>query len=354
MRSKPTAGSRLSCLVLSLLYISSMLSACDEQDTTPDQPVPTVSPERSIQIYFTTPGSDNGLSAILVDAIDAAQSSIDIAIYNFSMEDVGDALIRANHRGVQVRVVMESENMDGVIPQGLLASQIPLVGDGQESLMHNKFMIIDRQTVWTGSLNYSTEGSISDSNNLIEIRDAMLAADYSTEFDEMFTQYLFSSASPADTPYPQVSVDDVQVEVYFSPEDNPQAHLEDLIASAGQSIVILAYVWTDNGLTDAVMERASAGVDVSGVFDQNLALEATGSDYPVFQQNGLDVRLDGYAGLLHQKVIIIDGSIVALGSYNFTASAADRNDENLVIIHDPYLASIFLVNYEQVYSAAQP
>jgi phosphatidylserine/phosphatidylglycerophosphate/cardiolipin synthase-like enzyme len=341
-------------LLLFGLVLSCLISACDSQESPPNQTVPTLSPDRSIQVYFTTPGSDNGLSTLLVQAINAAQSSIDIAMYNFSMDDVGEALIQANQRGVQVRIVMESENMDGIIPQGLIASQIPVVGDSQDSLMHDKFMIIDRQTVWTGSLNYSTTGSISDSNNLIEIRDPMVAADYSAEFEEMFTQRLFGSSSPSDTPYPQVNVDGNLVEVYFSPEDNPQGRLYDLISQAGQSIDIVAYVWTDNGLTDAVLERASAGVNVSGVFDQDQALEATGSDFLVFQQNGLDVHLDGYSGLLHQKVIIIDSSIVVVGSYNFTSSAADRNDENLIIIHDPALASIFIANYEQVYSAAQP
>ncbi len=346
--------STLSGLILFGLVLSCLVSACDTQESPPGQAVPTLSSDRSIQVYFTTPGADNGLSSLLVQAINAAQSSIDIAMYNFSMDDVGEALIQASQRGVQVRVVMESENMDGIIPQGLIASQIPVVGDNQDSLMHDKFMIIDRLTVWTGSLNYSTIGSISDSNNLIVIHDAMVAADYSAEFEEMFTQRLFSASSPSDTPYPQVSVDGNLVEVFFSPEDDPQGRLEELISQAGQSIVILAYVWTDNSLTDAVLERASVGVDVSGVFDQALALEATGSDYLVFQQNDLDVRLDGYSGLLHQKVIIIDNSIVVVGSYNFTSSAADRNDENLLIIHDPSLASIFLSNYEQVYSAAQP
>ncbi|HWQ45943.1 MAG TPA: phospholipase D-like domain-containing protein, partial [Longilinea sp.] len=299
-------------------------------------------------------GSEQGLSTLLVEAIDDAQYSIDVAMYNFSMDDVGDALIRAYRRGVQVRVVMESENSDGVIPQGLIAAGIPFIGDGQESLMHNKFMVIDQQTVWSGSLNYSTEASISDSNNLISIQDAMLAADYTVEFEEMFTQGLFSAYSPADTPYPQVNIGGALVEVYFSPEDNPQVRLEDLISEAGQSIVIMAYVWTDNGLTDAVLERASAGVRVSGVFDSELAFDATGSDFPTFQENGLDVRLDGYSGLLHQKVIIIDGSIVVVGSYNFTASAADRNDENLVIIHDPRLAAFFLNNFAEVFADAQP
>jgi phosphatidylserine/phosphatidylglycerophosphate/cardiolipin synthase-like enzyme len=65
------------------------------------------------------------------------------------------------------------------------------------------------------------------------------------------------------------------------------------------------------------------------------------------------VRRDGISGLMHHKVIIIDREIVITGSYNFTASAEDRNDENLVIIYNPFIAEWFLAEFERVFSAAE-
>jgi phosphatidylserine/phosphatidylglycerophosphate/cardiolipin synthase-like enzyme len=79
-----------------------------------------------------------------------------------------------------------------------------------------------------------------------------------------------------------------------------------------------------------------------------------GTEYDVFQQYGLDVRLDGNGGQMHHKVIIIDRSIVITGSYNFSASAETRNDENLVIIHSPVIAGYYLDEFQRVYDQAQP
>ena len=56
------------------------------------------------------------------------------------------------------------------------------------------------------------------------------------------------------------------------------------------------------------------------------------------REAGLDVRLDGNPANMHHKVFIIDGHIVITGSYNFSRSAEERNDENTLIIHDPAIA----------------
>ena len=57
---------------------------------------------------------------------------------------------------------------------------------------------------------------------------------------------------------------------------------------------------------------------------------------------------------MHHKVIIIDSKIVILGSYNFTRSAEDKNDENTIIVHDPTFAGQFLIEFERLYEQAQP
>ena len=59
-----------------------------------------------------------------------------------------------------------------------------------------------------------------------------------------------------------------------------------------------------------------------------------GTEYAAFRKAGLDVHMDGNPGLMHHKVFIIDGQIVVMGSYNFTASAEKSNDENLIVINN--------------------
>ena len=85
-----------------------------------------------IDIYFTDPESPlasqetGGPDGPLAASIDSARLTLDVAIYSMSLRSIRDALIRAHERGVQVRVVMESDNMDGSAPQALIDAGIEL------------------------------------------------------------------------------------------------------------------------------------------------------------------------------------------------------------------------------------
>ena len=61
-----------------------------------------------------------GVDGPLVDAIDNAKLSVDVAAYSLSLNSVRFALINAHNRGVTVRMVMESTNMDRSDPQELI------------------------------------------------------------------------------------------------------------------------------------------------------------------------------------------------------------------------------------------
>jgi phosphatidylserine/phosphatidylglycerophosphate/cardiolipin synthase-like enzyme len=102
------------------------------------------------------------------------------------------------------------------------------------------------------------------------------------------------------------------------------------------------------------MERARAGVTVSGVMDKNQITSSPSTQYDNFQQAGLDIRKDGNPGLMHDKVIIIDRMIVITGSYNFTKSADTINDENVVILFSPDVAEQFLQEFQKIFNQAQP
>ena len=98
--------------------------------------------------------------------------------------------------------------------------------------------------------------------------------------------------------------------------------------------------------------RDRAGVEIQGIFEKD-QLDSSGNDYPAFLKSGYDVHLDTNTGLMHHKVIIIDGEVVVTGSYNFTQSADEKNDENLLIIHDPQVAALFEQEFKVIYDQAQ-
>jgi phosphatidylserine/phosphatidylglycerophosphate/cardiolipin synthase-like enzyme len=312
------------------------------------------------ELYFTNPASPmasqqtGGPDGPLAAAIDEARLSVDVAIYSLSLDSIRDALIRAHNRGVQVRVVMESDTSDRSAPQDLIEAGIQFLGDRREGLMHFKFVVIDRSEVWMGSMNFTDPGAYEDNNNLIRIRSVKMAENYTAEFEEMFVSDMFGPDALAATPHPRVTIDNTPIDVYFSPDDNVDDSLVDLLNNAGESIYFLAYSFTSDPLGQAIRDRAERGVTVGGVMDASQVVSNIGTEYDAFVQAGLDVRQDAIDGLMHHKVLIIDGQIVVTGSYNFTASAEERNDETLIVIYDPVIASQYLAEYQRVYAQSQP
>ncbi len=341
-----------------LLFWGLVSTACQPTPAAaPPSPTPAAS-AAPIEVFFTPPATParlrGGVDETVAAAIDNARLTVDAALYDLDLWSIRDALLRAARRGVQVRIVAESDHLGRAEFQALRRAGIPIVGDHRQALMHDKFLIIDHYEVWTGSMNYTLNGVYRNNNDLVRLRSSRLAADYTAEFEEMFTDHRFGAASPANTPYPQVNLDGTLVEVYFSPEDHPRDHYLPVVAQAQQSIVLMAFNLTDDDLARLLIAKAHQGVKVQGVFDARQAATSRGNDYETLRRAGLDVRLDGNPYAMHHKVIIVDGKTVIFGSYNFTRSAETRNDENLLIVHDPLLAARFMEEFQRVYAISKP
>ncbi len=340
--------------LLLLLYAFPM--ACNQTLAMPTTVVEDV--EDWYSIYFsdpTGPNADtqrNGPDAALATAIDGARVSVDAAIYDLDLWSIRDALINAHRRGVAVRVVAESDNLDRDEIQDLIEAGIEVLGDRRESLMHNKFVVIDRYEVWTGSMNFTLNGAYHNDNHLVRIRSSHLAEDYLTEFEEMFIMDLFGEAFIANTPYPLINIDGTPIEVFFSPDDGTQSRLVELIHQAEESVYLLAFTLTADPIADALLDAYQRGLDVAGVVETSQAT-STGGDFFRLADAGVGIELDGNPKNMHHKIIIIDEQTVVLGSYNFSRSAEERNDENTLIIHNSDIANLFLSEFERIYEMRQ-
>ncbi|MGA2489711.1 MAG: phospholipase D-like domain-containing protein [Anaerolineales bacterium] len=367
MMNRPFAHRQCILTILALILILSSCNFPKHDLPTPtfvtqitDTATDTKQADGWFHIFYTDPSAqhaknyEGGPDEILVAAIKQARLSVDVAAYSLNLWSVRDALIQDHRRGVVVRMVMESDNMDNQEVQEIKDAGIPVIGDQQEGLMHNKFVVLDRSEVWTGSMNFTVSGVYKDNNNLIRICSPKVAEDYITEFNEMFVHHLFGQDTIVNTPYPKLTINGTPLEVYFSPDDKVEARIVGLVQNAQESINFMAYSFTSNNIGDAIMRQAQAGIQVAGVMDDNQVASSQGTEYDPFMQAGIDVRLDGNQdGLMHHKVIIIDQKIVITGSYNFTASAEERNDENVVIIFSPEVAAKFMEEFQRIYGQAQ-
>jgi phosphatidylserine/phosphatidylglycerophosphate/cardiolipin synthase-like enzyme len=309
--------------------------------------------------YFTNPKSTKasilrgGPDAALAEAIDAAQYSVDAAVYRLDLWSVRGALLRAHRRGVTVRVVTESDNISAREIKDLEEAGIPVRADGREFLMHHKFVVIDHMEVWTGSMNFTIDGAYRNNNNLIQVRSDQVAQDYVREFDEMFIEDRFGALSRADTPHASVMVNGVPVEVFFAPDDGVAIHIVEILREAEKSIDFMVYAFTSDLLAEVMLARARTGIEVRGVLEHS-QISSPGSEFDHLRQAGIEVRLDSNPHTMHHKVIVIDETIVITGSYNFSSSAEEHNDENVLILYDVAVSAEYLLEFNRIFEAASP
>ncbi|MEK9149613.1 MAG: phospholipase D-like domain-containing protein, partial [Candidatus Desantisbacteria bacterium] len=148
LASNKTAALFCQRTVQLLLVILLLLTSCGKTE--------------NIQPFFVNPlDNQTCLKRDLTKLIGQAKNSIDIAIYSFSRKDILNCLLSAKKRGVKIRVVTEGETYND--PQyspfykTMQKAGIPIrFNSNDRSLMHNKFIVIDRERVWTGSANITT------------------------------------------------------------------------------------------------------------------------------------------------------------------------------------------------------
>ncbi len=334
-------------------YWESLLLLCVLLGCVISTPTAPVENNAVLEVAFTQPVVDGaGLDEELVQAIDAATQSVDVAAYELDLPSVTEALVRAHERGLAVRLVTDGDYKDELGPEELQQAGVPVVIERRDPFMHNKFVVIDRQQVWTGSWNLTYNGTYRNDNNVIIASSAALAENYTAEFEEMFTRQIFGPDSPANTPNPEVQIGSIQLQNYFSPEDRPKPHIVAALKAAQSSIYMLAFSFTDDDIANLLTSKHRGGLTVRAVLETS-QYNTTGGDYETLRKAGVDVLLDGNNYNMHHKVIIIDEAVVITGSYNFTRSAAEYNDENLLIIYSPEVAAEYIEEFERVYALAE-
>jgi phosphatidylserine/phosphatidylglycerophosphate/cardiolipin synthase-like enzyme len=153
-----------------------------------------------------------------------------------------------------------------------------------------------------------------------------------------------------------------QIEACFSPPlpggCDPARAIEDEIAAARKSILIQAYEITPGPLVTSLVEAHRRGIDVRAIVDYRQLTDRRNHDDAFAVDHlgaaGIPVLVDRPPGLMHDKVMIIDGETVVTGSFNYTYSAEHRNVENLLVIHDAALAELYVQHWRSRASESHP
>ena len=166
-----------------------VLSACAPGETTRTAP-PAREIEREarktpgtrISVYYSP---DEKVVEAIVRQIGQAKKAVDVAMYTFTSEPLAKALVAAEKRGVRVRVVMDKTMRTARYSRAadLHAAGVLVAFDREHRIMHDKFAVIDSDTLVTGSLNWTKNGPAENAENTLIIRNnRYLAAKYRARF----------------------------------------------------------------------------------------------------------------------------------------------------------------------------
>jgi phosphatidylserine/phosphatidylglycerophosphate/cardiolipin synthase-like enzyme len=152
------------------------------------------------------------------------------------------------------------------------------------------------------------------------------------------------ASKPADAPVLSIHPD--QVRVYFSPKGGCTQAIVEEIRNAKQFILVQAYSFTSAPIAGALVEAFRSGLRVEAVLDKSNKT-ANYSEANFLKNANVPTWIDGKHAIAHNKIIIIDGSTVITGSFNFTKAGEESNAENLLIIKSTELAARYIANFQE-------
>ncbi len=326
--------------------------------------------EESIELLFADPfvvaspddRCEVAICARLLELIQGAKTSIDFAVYGMRHQtQLLEAVEAAQKRGVVVRGVVDRDRkrQNYYLSTDLWVKRLGSVRDdygAEQTLdrmgdrarfdrkMHNKFFVVDRRWVWTGSANVSDTGTGGYNANVVAVADSpQLAGIYTEEFEQMWSGRFH--ALKENNGVERFGIGGTKTEVWFSPQDKAMRNgLQPLIAGARSRIDLATFYLTHKDVAKELIAAHKRGVDVRVIIDATSAQKKY-SKHEWLREVGISVKVENWGGKMHMKAAAVDGLAVVVGSMNWSFSGAAKNDENTLILHSPGLA----VEFESVF-----
>jgi len=323
----------------------------------------------TIKIFFTdhttklkpSKNCSTNICKELVSQINKTKNTLDIAIYGYNhIPEIESAIVSALNRGVKIRMVYDTdskENTDYSDSKRLAAliknarNDYNSEGNSKYSnqLMHNKFFIFDNNTVLTGSANLSqNDMSGFNSNAAIILENPQIAKIYTHEFEQLYSGKFHNLKKLTTNNHIKLANSDITV--YFSPQDRiTKNHIIPLIKQAQKEINIPAFLITDKWLADELIASHNRGVKIKIILDASSS-HSKYSQIKYLRNNGIKVKVENYAGKIHNKSILIDDNITIIGSMNFSRSGQNNNDENVIVLKNNAITTSYRNYFEYMWS----
>jgi len=336
----------------------------------------------TLSVFFLAEGEQtaDSVMARLTDFIRAAKHTLDIAVYDMRFsESLRAQLVAAlrdrAHAVVQIRFCFDG---DKPAEPNVAAGQDPAPAGTSAfvqslgypwrriagmKLMHSKFIVRDRASIWTGSTNMTDDAFTLMENNVVAIDSAPLAAYYAEDFEQLWEKENFENTGKIRTePVPLAFGDQpATARLMFSPGCGLEIDTEIArrVRAAQRRVRICSLLINSGTLIGELLNLLRAGrVQVDGIYDRTQMAEVytqwqeVPSNHwkiPALQEIVSRAHLAGKNStpysptsrhdFMHNKVLVVDDTVIT-GSYNFSRSA-QFNAENILFIESTPLAETY-------------
>jgi phosphatidylserine/phosphatidylglycerophosphate/cardiolipin synthase-like enzyme len=311
----------------------------------------------------------------------------------WSEQHPADLTPRERHRQAQLQALGGPDALMVLRRGGVPVIDDTANGSAGSGLMHHKFVVIDNREVITGSTNFTsscvhgdpddpqTRGNV---NHMLRLRSPELASLFREEFERMWGDGPGGAPDSrfglgkGNGPIRWVQVGDVPVGVLFAPHRSREEHhglqlLDDLLAGTRQRADLALFVFSSQQLGNRVSALHDRGVDIRLLVDPGFSnryfsevLDLLGLELPDHRclvQTENQPRETSMEGVgtpklaagdkLHHKFAVLDDRRVITGSFNWSPSAAHKNDETLLVIDSPLLAAHFRAEVDRLWKGAE-
>ncbi len=170
------------CLLLSLLVLPSpFVFARGERVTRKDVHTLSVKDE----VCFSP---QEECAEKLVNFLDGAETSIDLAIFDINLESIVQKLIEKS-KTITVRILCDKRQAAG--PRSrvreLLERGVDVRYGKQKGIMHHKFVVVDAERMETGSFNFTNHANIANQENMLFLYSAELVTSYVDQFEKIWS-----------------------------------------------------------------------------------------------------------------------------------------------------------------------
>ena len=156
----------------------------------------------------------------------------------------------------------------------------------------------------------------------------------------------------APSPMPAGATSVEVLAVVFTPPSGGGQVVVKAIDDSREEVLVQAYGFTHNAIAQALLRAQQRGVKVQVLLDKKSS-QTNRYAIDLFEAAALPVKFDGAHAIAHNKVMVIDASVVVTGSYNFTNSADTRNAENILVLRSPDLAKSYHENWQTHWAHGQ-